>query len=164
MKKNAHKNHIRKELIFFIMLALVAGSFPLPVHADSVYVTAGAAAVMDPVNDDAEDEAQNYTIPEELPKGMITVEIDSPSDLIDLAKNATMDSYTKGKCFVLTRDINMIGSYRFDTIPIFSGYFDGRTAALPKQSVIRDSNSEASNVGHPPPLSGDMISSPSITG
>ena len=126
MKKNAHKNHIRKELIFFIMLALVAGSFPLPVYADSVYVTAGAAAAMDPVNDDAEDEAQNYTIPEELPKGMITVEIDSPSDLIDLAKNATMDSYTKGKCFVLTRDINMIGSYRFDTIPIFSGYFDGR--------------------------------------
>ncbi len=50
--------------------------------------------------------------------------ISSPKDLIELAANANLDSYTEGRSFVLTKDINLAGC-SFTTIPSFSGVFDG---------------------------------------
>lgn len=51
--------------------------------------------------------------------------IESAADMINLANNADIDSYTKGKTFILTKDIDLMG-YKFTNIPVFAGVFDGK--------------------------------------
>lgn len=55
----------------------------------------------------------------------VMITINSPFELMEFADRAAMDSYSYGKCFVLTQDIDM-SAYSFKSIPVFSGTFDGR--------------------------------------
>jgi hypothetical protein len=63
-------------------------------------------------------------VSENMPSVNSVTKIGSPKDLMDLAANATLDSYTEGRSFVLTQDIDLAGC-SFTTIPSFSGVFDG---------------------------------------
>lgn len=129
------RNRYRLRILsYFIILTLLSGLFSVSAFADTVSVGAGAANVME--NDDEtgdknlrnteSDTVSSSNTSNAVSTDKIVVEISSPSDLIRLAQNATIDAYTKDKCFVLTRDLDMIGNYRFETIPVFSGIFDGR--------------------------------------
>lgn len=131
------KNRYRlKYLSYILILSVSLTLFNVPVLADTVSslaVEAGAGTVMasgDGDDDTAENTAAGSVSEDFSSKGLssdtVIVEISTPNDLLDLAEHATIDTYTKGKCFVLTNDIDMIGSYKFDTIPVFAGYFDGR--------------------------------------
>ncbi len=53
-----------------------------------------------------------------------TVYIDDADDLIALAKNCTLDTWSRDKRVVLRADISLENT-QFETIPIFSGIFDG---------------------------------------
>ena len=53
------------------------------------------------------------------------ITISSPEDLIQLAKDCTLDSWSQGKRVVLTADIDLTGS-AFTPIPTFGGTFDGQ--------------------------------------
>ncbi|MCR5748215.1 MAG: hypothetical protein K6G03_10955, partial [Lachnospiraceae bacterium] len=63
-------------------------------------------------------------ISKNAPEITSTTKISTPEDLIELSKQATIDSYSKNKSFVLTNDIDLTG-YDFTSIPSFSGVFDG---------------------------------------
>ena len=53
------------------------------------------------------------------------IKINGAPDLLKLAENARLDSYTKDKTFVLTNDIDLSAYPTFTAIPGFSGLFDG---------------------------------------
>ena len=53
------------------------------------------------------------------------VYIRSASDMLELAENADIDSYTKDKTFILTEDIDLMG-LKFKNVPVFAGTFDGK--------------------------------------
>ena len=53
-----------------------------------------------------------------------TIRIQSPEDLIRLAEDCRLDSYSLGLTVKLTRDLDMTG-YDFEGIPVFSGTFEG---------------------------------------
>ncbi len=53
-----------------------------------------------------------------------TVNINSAKDLVELEKKCSLDSWSVGKNFVLTKDIDM-SKTKFKGIPSFSGSFDG---------------------------------------
>ncbi len=58
------------------------------------------------------------------PDNVEIIEIKTAADYAGFEKNCTIDSYTRGKCFVLKNDIDLSG-YVVNTIPTFSGVFDG---------------------------------------
>lgn len=68
---------------------------------------------------------EDMTVSEESYSTNTVIRISSAADLADLAKKADLDTYTKNKTFVLTCDIDLVGS-GFKTIPVFSGVFDGQ--------------------------------------
>jgi len=53
-----------------------------------------------------------------------TVEISSAADLLALARDCALDTWSRGKTFVLTRDVSL-ASVDFAPIPTFGGTFDG---------------------------------------
>ncbi len=54
-----------------------------------------------------------------------TITIQSEADLIELAKNCTLDSWSQGKTILLEADLNLTNT-QFTSIPIFCGTFDGQ--------------------------------------
>lgn len=55
---------------------------------------------------------------------MTTINISSPDDMIELAKNCRLDTWSRDKNVVLTNDIILDGN-NFKYIPTFGGIFDG---------------------------------------
>ena len=53
-----------------------------------------------------------------------TVTVASPRDLLTLAKNCVLDTYSQGLTVVLAADLDLTG-VAFDPIPVFRGTFDG---------------------------------------
>ena len=53
-----------------------------------------------------------------------TVYISGNEDFLECAKNCTLDSYSKGKTFILRRDL-IFTSDTFESVPSFGGVFDG---------------------------------------
>ncbi len=71
-----------------------------------------------------------------------TVYIASADDLLALAKNCSLDSWSHGRTVVLTADIDLKAK-NFTPIPIFGGTFDGRGHSISGLSI----NVEGSNQG-----------------
>ena len=111
------------------MIMLAVNTICVPVYAETVTISAGAGIEKTPeTGQDAEvsnDNTEKITVD---PKTSV-VEIRSQQDLIELAEKASIDTYTKDKVYVLIRDIDMSG-YKFKTIPVFSGSFDGRNHTI----------------------------------
>lgn len=63
--------------------------------------------------------------------------IDSADDLIKLADNCTLDSWSEGKTVILKKDINVAKS-NFKGIPSFSGTFDGNNHTISGISIKKD--------------------------
>ncbi len=112
-----------------------------PAMADPIGIEAGAEAILSEAAEDiaklkpGDTEAENSqvisvkdipgSVSEEATDKIVIVKINSPNDLVNISKESTIDSYSKNKCFVLMKDLDMTG-YQFTTIPLFSGAFDGR--------------------------------------
>lgn len=63
-----------------------------------------------------------------------TYKISTADELIEFSKLCSLDSWSKGKEFVLTSDIILTGK-EFSSIPIFSGTFDGQGHSIKGVSV-----------------------------
>ena len=63
-----------------------------------------------------------------------TYKISTADELIEFSKLCSLDSWSKGKEFVLTSDIVLTGK-EFSSIPIFSGTFDGQGHSIKGVSV-----------------------------
>lgn len=63
-----------------------------------------------------------------------TYNISTADELIELSKLCRLDSWSKGKTFVLDKDIILTGK-EFTSIPIFSGSFDGQGHSIKGVSV-----------------------------
>lgn len=57
------------------------------------------------------------------------ITIGTKEELLDLARNCTLDSWSQGKTVVLTNDIDLTGT-DFTPIPTFGGHFDGQGHAI----------------------------------
>ena len=134
------KNKYRSRSLSLILLFfLVFSSVTRPVYAETVNICAGAAAEKTPVTGNEADEVTagaGDKDQETKASGSVSadsdapiVEIGSQQDLLELAEKASIDTYTRGKVFVLIKDIDMSG-YKFQTIPVFSGSFDGRNHTI----------------------------------
>ena len=67
------------------------------------------------------------------------ITIATPEDLIQLAKDCTLDSWSQGKRVVLTADIDLTGS-AFPPIPTFGGTFDGQGHTISGLSLTGSGN------------------------
>ena len=138
-----HKSRYRLRLSSILLSVILAfGAIPEPVLAETVDISAGSGAVMHSGAEEETDkpetaiktididlaEAENSDssgISDNDPETPQIIEIKTAADYAGFEKNCTIDSYTKGKCFVLMNDIDLSG-YVVNTIPTFSGIFDGR--------------------------------------
>uniref|UniRef100_UPI0006D17F6B GLUG motif-containing protein n=1 Tax=Clostridium sp. NkU-1 TaxID=1095009 RepID=UPI0006D17F6B len=62
------------------------------------------------------------------------VYIDSTEDFLEFARNCTSDTWSQGKEFRLTRDLNLSGT-NFVSIPTFGGLFDGQGHTIQGWSI-----------------------------
>lgn len=67
------------------------------------------------------------------------ITIATPEDLIQLAKDCTLDSWSQGKRVVLTADIDLAGT-DFTAIPTFGGTFDGQGHTISGLSITGSGN------------------------
>lgn len=67
------------------------------------------------------------------------IHISSEKDLVKLAKNCTLDSFSEGKTVVLEKDINLSKS-NFKGIPYFKGTFNGNSHTISGFSYKEDGN------------------------
>ena len=114
--------HLRSRLSLILITVLSFVGIPAPdVYADSLSslaIYAGEAMAI-------QGKVVSYNkVSENTPSINSVIEINTALDLIDLAKNANIDSYTQNKSFIMTTDLDMSG-YSFSSIPTFSGVFDG---------------------------------------
>ncbi|MGM9538613.1 MAG: hypothetical protein ACI3VN_09820 [Candidatus Onthomonas sp.] len=58
-----------------------------------------------------------------------TIYIDTAEDLVQLAEQCTLDTWSQGKTVVLQSDISLAG-VEFSTIPTFGGVFDGKNHTI----------------------------------
>ncbi|MBR4719716.1 MAG: hypothetical protein IKP31_05680 [Lachnospiraceae bacterium] len=79
---------------------------------------------VDPVSSTYEDDIQGFSYPDDQ-MNLTTIYVSTPQDLIKLARNCRLDTWSRDKNVVLTDDILLDGS-NFKYIPIFGGVFDGQ--------------------------------------
>ena len=72
-------------------------------------------------------------------EGGDTVFVRTAEDLVQLAENCTLDSWSQGKTVVLTDDINLSGS-GFTPIPTFGGTFDGQGHTISGLTITGSGN------------------------
>ncbi len=114
--------HFRSRLSLILTAVLLSVVIPTPdVYADSLTSLAIYAGEAMAIQGNV---VSFNKVSENMPSINSVVEINTPRDLMDLAKNATVDSYTQNRSFIMTDDLNMTG-YSFSSIPTFSGVFDG---------------------------------------
>ncbi|MBQ7583695.1 MAG: hypothetical protein IJT24_03715 [Lachnospiraceae bacterium] len=68
---------------------------------------------------------ENFTVSSDALSGNTVVYIDSADDLVELAEKADIDSYTRDRTYILTKDIDLMGK-GFTSVPVFSGVFEGK--------------------------------------
>ncbi len=132
---NDLKRRYRRRLTAVIMALMLLIAFPSDcVLGANVDIDAGAGSVMKvnslPVNGTEEDSDNTVITYDEVSSGSVSgsytiVEIKTAADYAEFENKASIDSYTKGKCFILMNDIDLSG-YVVRRIPTFSGIFDGR--------------------------------------
>ena len=81
------------------------------------------------------DTAQTETVQDTVPKD--TVYPSSADDLIQLAKNCRLDSWSKNRTVYLDADLELTGS-GFAGIPSFSGVFEGQGHTISGLSLVDD--------------------------
>ena len=114
--------HFRSRLSLLLITTLLLAGIPTPdAYADSLSSLAIYAGEAMAIQGNV---VSFNKVSENMPSVNSVVEINTPWDLMDLAKNATIDSYTQNKSFIMTDDLDMTG-YSFSSIPTFSGVFDG---------------------------------------
>ena len=114
--------HFRSRLSLILITTLLLAGIPTPdAYADSLSSLAIYAGEAMAIQGNV---VSFNKVSENMPSVNSVVEINTPWDLMDLAKNATIDSYTQNKSFIMTDDLDMTG-YSFSSIPTFSGVFDG---------------------------------------
>ena len=89
---------------------------------DADSICAGEARVIQKDYLSSDDSEEEVFSPE---SGNSVVRIDSPSAFCDMAKNAGIESYSQGKTFILTSDIDLSECGEV-SVPAFFGTFDGK--------------------------------------
>ncbi|MGM9947803.1 GLUG motif-containing protein, partial [Floccifex sp.] len=67
------------------------------------------------------------------------VYINNVSDFVEMSKQCTLDTYSKNKTFILTKDISL-KNYENFSIPVFSGEFDGNGHTIRDFTIKKNQN------------------------
>ena len=105
MKNNRWKR--RKLLIFVLTLCMLLTILPYTMLATGGQDGIGESATMREIPEDA-------------------IYLSKPEDLVELANNCRLNTWSIGKTIVLKNDINMVGVAGFNGIPVFAGTFLGQ--------------------------------------
>lgn len=114
----SRKRKQNKILALLLSAVLTIGMLPLEdVHAAEVSSekTQESEAALESLEGDGNQEAIIYE----------TIEINTTQDLLALADNCYVDSWSKNKSVVLKSDLDLSEVKDFKAIPVFSGIFDG---------------------------------------
>ena len=117
MERNTAKRTLEKLLSVCICLCMLGAMLPAQVFAEEA------------------DTAQTETVQDTAPKD--TVYLSSADDLIQLAKNCRLDSWSKNRTVYLDADLELTGS-GFAGIPSFSGVFEGQGHTISGLSLVDD--------------------------
>ena len=110
MERNTAKRTLEKLLSVCICLCMLGAMLPAQVFAEEA------------------DTAQTETVQDTAPKD--TVYLSSADDLIQLAKDCRLDSWSQNRTVVLEADIDL-SSVDFNGIPSFGGTWEGQNTPLP---------------------------------
>ena len=117
MERNTAKRTLEKLLSVCICLCMLGAMMPAQVFAEEA------------------DTAQTEIVQDTAPKD--TVYLSSADDLIQLAKNCRLDSWSQNRTVVLEADINLSG-VDFNGIPSFGGTWEGQNHAITGLSLSQD--------------------------
>ena len=117
MERNTAKRTLEKLLSVCICLCMLGAMLPAQVFAEEA------------------DTAQTETVQDTAPKD--TVYLSSADDLIQLAKNCRLDSWSQNRTVVLEADIDL-SSVDFNGIPSFGGTWEGQNHAITGLSLSQD--------------------------
>ena len=117
MERNTAKRTLEKLLSVCICLCMLGAMLPAQVFAEEA------------------DTAQTEIVQDTAPKD--TVYLSSADDLIQLAKNCRLDSWSQNRTVVLEADINLSG-VDFNGIPSFGGTWEGQNHAITGLSLSQD--------------------------
>ena len=117
MERNTAKRTLEKLLSVCICLCMLGAMLPAQVFAEEA------------------DTAQTEIVQDTAPKD--TVYLSSADDLIQLAKNCRLDSWSQNRTVVLEADIDLSG-VDFNGIPSFGGTWEGQNHAITGLSLSRD--------------------------
>lgn len=116
MERNTAKRTLEKLLSVCICLCMLGAMLPAQVFAEEA------------------DTAQTETVQDTALKD--TVYLSSADDLIQLAKNCRLDSWSQNRTVVLEADIDL-SSVDFNGIPSFGGTWEGQNHAITGLSLSR---------------------------
>ncbi len=119
----------RIALLTAVILALTSGItgrvYALPLDKLNIFAGEALALRGTPVSyDELTVDVLTLSTDTAVVSNNTVVHIDSADDMLELSSKADVDSYTKDKTFILTKDIDLMG-YKFTNIPVFAGVFDG---------------------------------------
>lgn len=117
MERNTAKRTLEKLLSVCICLCMLGAMLPAQVFAEEA------------------DTAQTETVQDTAPKD--AVYLSSADDLIQLAKNCRLDSWSQNRTVVLEADIDL-SSVDFNGIPSFGGTWEGQNHAITGLSLSQD--------------------------
>ena len=117
MERNTAKRTLEKLLSVCICLCMLGAMLPAQVFAEEA------------------DTAQTETVQDTAPKD--TVYLSSADDLIQLAKDCRLDSWSQNRTVVLEADIDL-SSVDFNGIPSFGGTWEGQNHAITGLSLSQD--------------------------
>ena len=117
MERNTAKRTLEKLLSVCICLCMLGAMLPAQVFAEEA------------------DNAQTETVQDTAPKD--TVYLSSADDLIQLAKDCRLDSWSQNRTVVLEADIDL-SSVDFNGIPSFGGTWEGQNHAITGLSLSQD--------------------------
>ena len=117
MERNTAKRTLEKLLSVCICLCMLGAMLPAQVFAEEA------------------DTAQTEIVQDTAPKD--TVYLSSADDLIQLAENCRLDSWSQNRTVVLEADIDL-SSVDFNGIPSFGGTWEGQNHAITGLSLSQD--------------------------
>ena len=117
MERNTAKRTLEKLLSVCICLCMLGAMLPAQVFAEEA------------------DTAQTETVQDTAPKD--TVHLSSADDLIQLAKNCRLDSWSQNRTVVLEADVDL-SSVDFNGIPSYGGTWEGQDHAITGLSLSQD--------------------------
>lgn len=117
MERNTAKRTLEKLLSVCICLCMLGAMLPAQVFAEEA------------------DTAQTEIVQDTAPKD--TVYLSSADDLIQLAKDCRLDSWSQNRTVVLEADIDL-SSVDFNGIPSFGGTWEGQNHAITGLSLSQD--------------------------